>query len=192
MNLLQAGSLCCFIVLHDVSAAFDSSPRGYRGVQPSFAYRNRVPRAPARCAADLVPLAVAQSSMAWPPACGVALSAQEEEMSSVRARSCRAVSLGPGYPLANSSEMNRDLEEEKVKARNAYNSSPKKRFVFCQTNDWTVQQPRTKKPFVFRCGVASVATIPSPEFVSGSRLVSHRPKAQKVRPLERWFAHRSV
>ena len=81
MILLQAGSLCYFIVLHDVSAAFDSSPRGYRRVQPNFAHRHRVPRAPARCPADLVPLAVAQSSMAWPPACGDALWAQEEEMS---------------------------------------------------------------------------------------------------------------
>jgi hypothetical protein len=75
-----------FIVLHDVSAAFDSSPRGDRRVQPDFAHRHRVSRAPAGCPPDLVPLAVAQSSMAWPPACGDALWAQEEEMSVGKAR----------------------------------------------------------------------------------------------------------
>ena len=69
------------IVLHDVSAAFDTSALGYRGVQPDFAHHNRVPRAPARCTADLVPLAVAQSSMARPAACGDALWAQEKEVS---------------------------------------------------------------------------------------------------------------
>ena len=59
---------------------FYSSTCGYCRIQSDFAIRHWIPRAPAWRPANFVARPIAESSVAWPPACDHALWAQEEEM----------------------------------------------------------------------------------------------------------------